>query len=187
MRTSLGALLGLSLLTLVGCQNRAQRSIDEQREASEKTAQAEQQMNRGELDKARKSEHQATDEKMKAAEDRAAASSERVPVAGHDWTPMERSLSTELGDDWRIERSANGLTAARTRLKVPDVRMTEKVNDAFKSLRDDHKMVSGKLAGDVVWLRGSADSCDDAAGYADKFAKIDGVNTIHVMVSCTVK
>jgi len=131
------------------------------------------------------------DQELKAAEDRHKAASEdqREPVAGREDGMMVRdSLRAGLGDDWTIERSETGWTAARKTAPKADPDMAKKITSAQKELRDDHRNVTATWAhrGEIT-LRGSVDDCDDVGKTADKFGKIDGVSKIVVAVSCNKK
>src|SRR5205807_10660423 len=90
-----------------------------------------------------------------------------------------------LGDKWTVEERKTGSFTATRKVPVkPDSKLSSKVADELKSIRDDYKGAMASYHGEQVALRGRVDDCGDIPKLADKFAKIDGINRITVDLTC---
>src|SRR2546430_2581668 len=99
--------MGLALA--FGCQNRQEKANDEFRKSSEKYGEAQEKLSEGKRDDYQGKINDSVDERRKAEEDQSQALGERVPVAGRDYMPIEKSVQDKLGDDWKIEQQSGAL------------------------------------------------------------------------------
>ena len=127
------------------------------------------------------------DERRAAEEHQAEATGERVPVAGRDYMPIEKSVKDKLGDDWKIDQQSGSLIAMRMKVKTPDNKLSTKVSDEIRTLRKDKDGLSAMRNGNAVTIMGRLEDCKDAGAVADRFASIDGIDKIVINFSCTAR
>ena len=183
----------VAVVAAFGCSKREriqrheENAVEHQQEAREELTKGQERANRDVI-AARKDSH---DEQMKAIEEQNKAEALREELRGQDVEPVagkmptfENSLRDKLGDDWTVMKHGNGYIATRQKIKTPDPKFNKKVADECKDFANDYKDATVVHQGEMVTMRGRIDDCGKAAGAADEFAEIDGINKIVLDISC---
>jgi hypothetical protein len=104
-------------------------------------------------------------------------------VGNPDLTSLEVELCNQLGDDWTVRKSGNGYLVTRVAPKAAASRL--EINGRMRAFRAHNQDAQVIRTGDDITLRGRIDDCADAARATENFAGAEGVNRIHVDISCS--